>query len=101
MLGHASSTVKEAHFDDDEDWKLNQVHAAYWVRPGSSPDFIQTAAHEMGHVLGLTHSSKITSVMYPSIENGKGGAEYSLDPEDVTRIQATYGKGFFYGIRET
>ena len=62
-------------------------------RPAGTPDFVYTVIHEVGHVLGLSHSSKITSVMYPTVQGSfNKDDDYTLDEEDVTRIKADYGK---------
>lgn len=50
-----------------------------------SLDVVSTAAHELGHLLGLEHSLNRESVMYPSV-----GAR-TLSADDIERIQRLYG----------
>ena len=57
-------------------------------------NLLQLSIHEIGHILGLQHSGKRTSIMYQdgNIYNNK--ADYQLDGEDIDRIQAIYGRHF-------
>ncbi|XP_037533695.1 matrix metalloproteinase-20-like [Nematolebias whitei] len=49
------------------------------------------AAHELGHSLGLTHSTDPSAVMYPSYRQ-RSRTQYSLSADDVQGIQMLYGK---------
>lgn len=63
----------DLHFDEDEPWQ------------GAFPDFYSVALHEVGHALGLGHSDRPGSVMYPyyrKLEN--------LTAEDIAAIQCIY-----------
>ena len=73
----------DAHFDDDEDWKLEQVAS----KDGSR--LLLVATHELGHALGLGHSEKDSALMAPSHEEWEG--EVRLDRDDIEAIQALYG----------
>ncbi|KAI3867258.1 hypothetical protein MKW98_001692 [Papaver atlanticum] len=52
-------------------------------------DLESVAIHEIGHVLGLEHSSIFEAVMWPSIPRRTKNADLSLD--DVNGAQALYG----------
>ncbi|XXT23276.1 matrixin family metalloprotease [Sorangium sp. So ce429] len=74
----------DAHFDDAETWTLD-------VRSSSSHpiDLVTVAAHEIGHALGLGHSTDSAALMYPYYT----GSHRHLDLDDVDGIQAIYGTG--------
>uniref|UniRef100_A0A915DZ87 Peptidase metallopeptidase domain-containing protein n=1 Tax=Ditylenchus dipsaci TaxID=166011 RepID=A0A915DZ87_9BILA len=60
IVAHAFyPTVGALHFDADENWTLNQNRGI---------NFFQTAVHEIGHLLGLEHSTDYRAVMFPEIE---------------------------------
>ncbi len=70
------------HFDDDETWTLTQRSS------GSNPIDLQTVAlHELGHALGLRHSSVQGAVMHALY----GGSRRRLTQDDVDGIQSIYG----------
>ncbi len=54
---------------------------------GFSTTLYQTALHELGHALGLAHSTDASAVMYPTL----GTADPDLDANDIAGIQALYG----------
>jgi hypothetical protein len=47
----------------------------------------QVSLHELGHALGLAHSTDPNAVMYPSA----GSSNATLDASDIAGIQALYG----------
>jgi len=49
----------------------------------------QLVEHELGHVLGLDHSAVLSSMMYPYVGTGTGGA---LDSDDRVAISSAYAK---------
>ncbi|KAJ1712029.1 matrix metalloproteinase [Aspergillus flavus] len=61
----------DMHFDEAEKWTTTFLR--------------QVALHELGHSLGLSHSSDPNSVMWPWF-NGKS----KLERDDIARIQALY-----------
>ncbi len=69
----------DAHFDEAEFWTINL--------PPSGVDLVSVAAHELGHSLGLAHSTVQAALMYPTYS----GPHRSLDNDDITGIQALYG----------
>ena len=46
----------DAHFDNGEKWTMNSYKGT---------NLLQTAAHEFGHSLGLSHSDKSKALMSP------------------------------------
>ncbi|KAM4847868.1 interstitial collagenase [Urocitellus parryii] len=68
----------DAHFDEDERWTKNfRDYNLYRV-----------AAHELGHSLGLAHSTDIGALMYP---NYIFSGDVQLAQDDINGIQAIYG----------
>lgn len=67
------------HFDDQEPWSTT-------VQSGRT-NLTSVAVHELGHVLGLSHSADRKSIMYPYYM----GPKATLGQEDIQRIQALYG----------
>jgi hypothetical protein len=54
---------------------------------GSTYDLFTVASHEIGHALGLLHSSTATAIMFGSYNTRKTG----LTSDDIAGIQAIYG----------
>lgn len=59
--------------------------------PGGQYDWVQVAEHEMGHCLGLSHSSHSTAVMNGSSSPGSGWERRHLHSDDKAGLQAIYG----------
>ena len=53
-------------------------------------DFLSVALHEVGHALGLDHSTVRGSVMYPTYD-GCINNPPSLTADDIAGIRAIYG----------
>lgn len=66
------------HFDDDERWVDSDTR---------NVDLLTVAAHEIGHTLGLAHSSDTRALMYPSYN----GPHRFLGDDDIAGVQAIYG----------
>jgi len=64
----------DMHFDNDEDWKI-----------GVDVDLFSVALHETGHALGLGHSDKPGTVMYPYYRKTTG-----LSTDDVAAVLQLY-----------
>ncbi|XP_045126892.1 matrix metalloproteinase-2-like [Portunus trituberculatus] len=75
----------DMHFDDDEPWVQHQDSDNTWERVSL---FI-TAAHELGHALGLYHSDVEGSLMSPYLI--RFPSSFRLPQDDVRGIQELYG----------
>lgn len=61
-------------------------------------NFLYAATHELGHSLGLGHSSDPNAVMYPTYGD-KDSKDFKLSQDDIEEIQKLYGNiyDFKYG----
>ncbi|EEF44954.1 Matrix metalloproteinase, putative [Ricinus communis] len=66
------------HYDADERWSIGAVLGAY--------DLETTALHEIGHLLGLGHSSVEGAIMYPQIFAGETRGLHSDDLEGIRTL---------------
>ncbi|XP_059448136.1 metalloendoproteinase 2-MMP-like [Corylus avellana] len=81
-LAHAfAPTDGRFHYDGDERWSVGAV-------PGAT-DLITVAVHEIGHLLGLGHSSVQQAIMFPSISQG---VTKGLHPDDIEGIRVLYNR---------
>jgi hypothetical protein len=72
---------KPVHFDDSEHlWSIGAVTDAY--------DVETVALHEIGHILGLQHSTVSGAVMAPTISSRS--TLRSLQPDDIAGIRSLY-----------
>lgn len=55
-------------------------------------NFFLVAAHELGHALGLFHSDKKESLMYPVYNFSRSPAQIRLSQDDIDGIQSLYGE---------
>ncbi|KAH7838206.1 hypothetical protein Vadar_023403 [Vaccinium darrowii] len=79
-LAHAAVPIGGLfHFDADEKWSMGAVLGAY--------DLVTVALHEIGHLLGLDHSSIPKAIMYPEV---LPGATKGLHGDDIQGIKALY-----------
>ncbi|KAL6620550.1 hypothetical protein ACP70R_035689 [Stipagrostis hirtigluma subsp. patula] len=86
VLAHAGGPNDGGlHLDAAELWTVDlDAEGAY-----AAIDLESVATHEIGHVLGLGHSSSAKAVMYPSI--GAGERKVELADDDVEGVQLLYG----------
>jgi Matrixin/Ricin-type beta-trefoil lectin domain-like/Putative peptidoglycan binding domain len=72
---------KPVHFDDTEHlWSIGAVPGAFDVQT--------VALHELGHILGLAHSSVFDAVMLPTI--GSNLTKRALTQDDIRGVQTLY-----------
>uniref|UniRef100_A0A7N0V174 Peptidase metallopeptidase domain-containing protein n=1 Tax=Kalanchoe fedtschenkoi TaxID=63787 RepID=A0A7N0V174_KALFE len=80
VLAHAfAPTDGRFHYDGDERWSVNPDSSAFHLET--------TALHEIGHLLGLGHSSVEAAIMFPSISPG---AVKGLNADDTEGIRVLY-----------
>ena len=60
-------------------------------------NFLYVATHELGHSLGLDHSSDPNAVMYPTYEEGDS-KNFKLAQDDINGIQKLYGNVYDFRI---
>merc|ERR1712241_1362961 len=82
-LAHAFFPVfgGDAHFDDSEFWTKDSFRGT---------NLLQTAAHEFGHSLGLSHTDDNAALMAPFYRGYE--VKPKLNEDDIKAIQALYGK---------
>lgn len=82
-LAHAYFPIYggDAHFDDGDQWTMHSMRGT---------NLYQTAAHEFGHSLGLSHSDNFKALMAPFYRGFE--AEVQLHQDDISAIQALYGE---------
>lgn len=68
------------HFDDAETWRLQAGPGVF--------DTETVALHEIGHLLGLDHSTVPGAVMFPTY----AGARRALSQDDIDGIRRLYGR---------
>ncbi|CAL0311930.1 unnamed protein product [Lupinus luteus] len=87
-LAHAfSPTNGRLHLDGAEDWVATGDVTASSL--SSAVDLESVAVHEIGHLLGLGHSSVEEAIMYPTI--GTRTRKVELADDDIQGIQVLYG----------
>lgn len=75
----------DVFFDHSDPWEL--------IGTTREPDILGAAIHEIGHALGLTHSSIEGVNMYWIFKRHAGPGTGELLPDDIAAIQSVYGAG--------
>lgn len=98
----------DTHFDEDEHWskdssgnrlekRFNSQHLRWMSKQQANHASLSSAAynlfivaaHELGHALGMSHSSDAGALMYPVYSFSTG---YPLAEDDIEGIQDLYGE---------
>ncbi len=74
---NGTSSAGDIHFDTAESWNI-----------GSNVDIFTVALHEIGHAIGLGHSTKVDAVMYPYYGSPVSG----LHQDDIDGAVYLYGQ---------
>ena len=77
-----------ANLSGDIDWSTDSQGAER-----REMDFSIVAIHEMGHCLGLGHSSDRQAIMFSTAKAGTGPEDRHLHEDDIEGIQYLYGVG--------
>ncbi|KAF5741036.1 putative Metalloendoproteinase 1 precursor [Tripterygium wilfordii] len=87
-LAHAFSPPSGwFHLDGEENWVTSGDLTS--SSSTTAVDLESVAVHEIGHLLGLGHSSVEEAIMYPTITSGTRKLELASD--DIAGIQELYG----------
>ncbi|WJX91527.1 hypothetical protein P8452_73293 [Trifolium repens] len=86
VLAHSfSPEIGRLHLDAAETWAVDFKVTKSKV----AVDLESVATHEIGHLLGLSHSSVKEAVMYPSLRPRDKRADLNID--DIKGVQSLYG----------
>lgn len=76
---NGTSAAGDVHFDIAETWKIGFGGVGF--------DIFQSAAHEIGHALGLNHTSNPAALM----RSGYTESFIGPQPDDILGVQSLYG----------
>ncbi|KAI3902685.1 hypothetical protein MKX01_011417 [Papaver californicum] len=81
ILAHAfAPTDGRLHYDADENWGTDPASDEY--------DLESVTVHEIGHILGLQHTSDENAVMFPTLRGGQVKRQLGFD--DIMGVQTLY-----------
>ncbi|KAH1257847.1 Metalloendoproteinase 4-MMP [Glycine max] len=87
VLAHSfSPEIGRLHLDAAETWAVDDFRS---TASEVAVDLESVATHEIGHLLGLSHSSLKEAVMYPSLRPRDKRADLNID--DIKGVQSLYG----------
>lgn len=94
IAGSGGGVLAFTETPTSDGWKI-QYYSGFMLDDGpgdvtSGIDLQGIATHEIGHTLGLGHTSFAGATMQPAI-SGTGTNQKSLGPDDIAGIQAIYG----------
>ncbi|TWT87461.1 Matrixin [Pseudobythopirellula maris] len=75
----------DIHFDNGDPWAIHGTP--------SEPDILGILTHEIGHTLGIGHTSIVGTVMNPAALRRNGPGTGYLHPDDIAAVRAIYGAG--------
>ena len=84
----------DVHFDDDE------IYTVENDSDHSKLKLLWLSVHELGHSIGLKHSSLKDAVMYPWYQHFEGN-DFDLTEDDILGLQQMYGMYFASILRLT
>ncbi len=82
-IGHGFGC--EVQYDDSDRWQM--------VGTQPNPDILGATIHEVGHILGLQHTSVVGANMYWIFHRFSGLGTGQLFSDDIAGIQTLYGRG--------
>lgn len=80
-----SRIAGDIHFDNGDPWAV--------VGTPSEPDVLGILVHEIGHAIGIDHSTIDGAVMFPAALRRMGPGTGILTPDDTAAVRAIYGAG--------
>ncbi|MHC5210390.1 MAG: IPT/TIG domain-containing protein [Planctomycetota bacterium] len=94
LAGSQGSTLAYTELPISNGWRIRYLSTWLWADGpggvGSAVDLQGVACHEIGHSLGLGHTSTSGATMFPSI-TGTGIAQRSIATDDINGVKAIYG----------